>query len=127
MTTENTEFAEGLRKVADFYEQHPEVVAPRISIDNFALSSKEEASAVARALGSCRKTYSDDMLTISRDFGPVEVRFYFTRSEVCTRKVVGIETVPAEFVPAYTRPARTRDIVEWECEPLLAANEPVGP
>lgn len=42
--------------------------------------------------------------------------FNWPRREVCTRRVVGTEDVPEQVTPAHTR-----EIVEWDCHPLLAA------
>lgn len=46
-----------------------------------------------------------------------EVYYKAKRELICTKKVVGTEEVPEKVIPA-----RTKEIVEWECEPtsLLA-------
>jgi hypothetical protein len=123
--TSHQEYADGLRQIAAFIELHPELPLPSGQIDNYATDTKEEAAAVIRALGKCTKEYGDAYMTISRGFGGIALRFVFARSRVCTRKVVGVETIPAVFVEAHTVPASTKEIVEWECEPILAAEATV--
>lgn len=49
----------------------------------------------------------------------VTIRYSASREAVCTKKVVGTETIPEKIVPA-----QTKEIVEWECEPIsLLARE----
>ena len=113
------EYAEGLRKFAVWVEQHTELALPSSNIENFVMDTKEEAAALVRALGSCQKEYSDWSLTIKKDFGPITLRAVFRRNNVCRRVVVGSETIPAKFIEAYVEPARTKEIVKWECDPIL--------
>lgn len=120
----NKAFADGLRAAADWYEAHPEIPSPMydgtFDLGNGMLDEKEEAATLIRALGSCKKEYSDDYFVVEKAMGAVRLRFIFHRAKVCVRKVVGVETVPAKFVEAHTIPASTKEIVEWECEPVLA-------
>lgn len=109
------DYADGLRQIADWYEAHPEIALPTpATLGNYMLNTKEEAAQVSRALGTCEKTYTDTMFYISRQFDAVRLEFVFFRNAVCVPRVVGTEDVPERVIPAHTR-----DIVEWDCSPIL--------
>ena len=113
------EYADGLRAIADWYEAHEEIMLPHDArIDITSVETKEQAITTARALGHCRKHYEDSLFIIERAFGCVPLRFLFWRSAVCTRRVVETVEEPEMIVPAHTR-----EIVAWDCEPLLAETE----
>jgi hypothetical protein len=118
---DHKEFANNLRLLADFYEQHPEIKLPWTTElpPNYRVDEKEDAVAVAKACGTFKKTYSNSYFTITTQIGTATHSFTFTREKVCVKKVVGVETIPARLIPAHVEPASTREIVEWECEPLL--------
>ena len=118
MTT-HAEYAAGLRELASWIEQHPEIALPEQDLKVYALNTKEEAAAVLRALKPCTKKYTDEFFHIKRNFGPITYDVVFYRKEVCVRRVVGVETVEARFIPAQTIPAQTVEKVEWDCGPLL--------
>jgi len=73
------------------------------------------------------KSYSHDFelsIEVEREGQPkFTVRYYGDRESVCTKRVVGIKTVPEKITPA-----REEEIVEWECEPvsLLARNKQIS-
>ena len=116
------EYTTALRNIADFYDANPLIPIPSESMSNYAVNSDADARNLAKALKTFRKVYSEDMFTMVKDFGPINYRFVFYRKAICKAKVVGVKTVPAEFVPAqesYTRPARTEEIIEWDCGTLL--------
>ena len=111
----NKEFADGLRKVADFYEQHEEFPQPYVVMDVFSVNDKETLEQVARALGTIEKfTIGESLFGIKRAFGLLALRVIVSRTVACTRRVVGTEPVPERITPAYTR-----EIVEWDCLPRL--------
>ena len=111
----NKEFADGLRVVADFYEQHEEFPRPLNPFDVFSVDDEATLELVARTLGTVEKfTIGDDLFGIRRRFGPILLRVIVDRDIACTRRVVGTERVEASFSPAYDR-----EIVEWDCRPLL--------
>jgi hypothetical protein len=85
-------------------------------MQNSGVDTKEDAIKLVKALGSCKKNYRDDFFTISKEFGVIQLDFLFYRHAVCTRKVIGTEKVPEEITPAYQK-----EIVEWECHPVLSA------
>jgi hypothetical protein len=127
------EYTTGLRNLADFYDANPLIPIPSDPITNYAVNTDQDARNLAKALGTFRKTYSEDIFTMSKDFGSVNVRFVFYRKAICKAKVVGVKTVEAVHVPAqeaYIIPAKTQEIIEWDCGALLGeksnpeANDP---
>jgi hypothetical protein len=121
---ERKDYTNGLRELADWWDKHLEVplnYAP--SIATGALNTKEEAALVIRALGNCTKRYSGDIFVVGRKFGPIDMEFLFYRDKVCERRVVSVELIPEQFIEAHTIPARTKEIVEWDCHPILSAAE----
>ena len=113
----NQEYAAGLRQIADWYAQHPEIPLPSPNLGIYTCNGRETAATVSRALGHAQKRtdgIDEELFVLHRDFGAVNLAFYFYRADVCTRKVLGTERVEAVLAPAYDR-----EIVEWECEPLL--------
>jgi hypothetical protein len=122
LTMEKLTFAQSLRAIADWYDAHPEIEPPlhAVSVAISETDSHEHALALAKALAPCRKEYSDTLLVLSRVFGQIEMRHVFYRSAVCERVVLGKESVPERIIPAHER-----EIVEWECHPLLASESQV--
>jgi hypothetical protein len=79
------------------------------------MDEREDAARVLAALKPCSKSYTDDLLKIHRDFGPITLEYVFFRDQVCTKRVVGTKVIPAKLIPE-----RIEEIVEWDCgEPLL--------
>ena len=110
------EYASYLRKVANFFEEHTEIDIPHDEVGVFAYDGLANARKIIASLGECKKEYSASLLRISKDFGGRDLKFVLNRSSVCERRVIGKRFV--EEVPAYEV-----DVVEWECKPLLKAEE----
>lgn len=113
--------AEFLRALADFYDANPLCPEPEISIYLHADKAKE----VLRNLGSFEKDYDDSYMYARVKVGDRTLKLSTQRDAVCTRKVVGTREVPEEVIPStYTPeeviPAHTAEIIEWECDPILA-------
>ena len=127
MTTYNaSEYAQGLRDLADWIEVHPEIELPNDSIYIYCKDTKEEAAKVLAALAPCKKNYSNEVFTITRLFGGITLQFIFLRSAVCTRRVVGKRLVPEQLIqgrPTEVIPEHEADVVEWDCEPILKEGE----
>lgn len=110
-------YIERLRLLADFCEQHPDL--PQYMMTNAVVhvDTKEGALELARLPGA-RKQYDEGYLWIhvplADDF---KVEFFISRGQVCTAKKFEDITVPA------TKERRVRKVVEWECHPLLKADE----
>lgn len=122
MNTDTTTTADALRELADLIEEHPDlkekVGAMRLLVP---VQSADELARFAAMVGGYRhKTDDDNYFGLRRDFcAGVSIEVYGRHESVCTRKVVGTETVELPAVEA--QPARTevREIVEWECPPVL--------
>lgn len=130
-----TEYAAGLRMLADLLEAHPEIPLPydgsgdspgqRLTI--FDLSGddpKATARAFARVMpGPIKKEYLQDSLYLQTSLRGLRLQLGVTRSAVCERRVIGTEEVviPAEPAqPAVPQRVETRDVVVWDCAPILA-------
>lgn len=125
---ENAEFVDSLRKLADFFEAHPDLKVPySMSGDGIIIfaNGKEEISLAARAFGSCDKT-SDDIFyrVVKKDpIGQFKLSAIEYRSQVCERVVTGKRVIPAQTVPEHTIPERTEEIVEWRCPESILETE----
>lgn len=115
-------YANSLRCLAAWYDAHPEMPEPTTNLAIYSLDTKEEAAMAARALGTFHKSFSEWNLTLNKEFGQITLAVVFSRAGVCTRKVVGVKTIPAEYVEAHVNPARTEEIVEWECGSIMRSD-----
>lgn len=99
--------AEGLRALADWYEAHPEIDAPHMSLYFWERGGEaaKKLAAVAKAMGTCEKSFSDYSLTIKRQFGPVWLTASVDRDAVC-KKIVTYdcpESLLAELGPEFEK------------------------
>lgn len=73
-------------------------------------------------IGAVTKTTGDEYIRVTRTFGAANLEAWTARATTCERKVVGVETVmvpdPEHVVPLV---AVEREIVEWDCTPILTA------
>jgi len=134
-----TELASNLREFADFLDDHGQDI-PDVTVD---ISSRvwkswtgagDVPTAIALALRAgmkgadeVTKEYSDDYFRLYLSFGDLQYRVLCDREEVCERTVVGTETVMESVPPEgeWTEQAVEKDVVEWVCNPLLAAAKDV--
>ncbi len=120
-------FIEGLRAVADFYEQNADAYydGMHITLNMYVWggAARHTLRATARAFGQCDKLYDDRNVTVSRQFSEqISVAVFAPRAKVCRRVVTGVRILPARIVPATNEihiPAARIEIVEWQCDPLL--------
>jgi hypothetical protein len=112
--------------MADWIEANPGIPLPTTDLLNVAVDTKEHAEAIVRSGGSCRKEFRGDSFYVTKEFGPLELRHYFHRDAVCTARVVGQEVIPEQHIEARTIPARTIDLLEWDCHPILAPTPEAG-
>ena len=122
-TMTHREYADSLRLIADWFEAHPEIRIPNDAdeFNVYNVHTQEELARAVRALGGCKKEYSDSsgLFRLKRKFGGIELRFVTSRDKACKRKVTGTVRVPEQVIPAHEV-----SIVEWECleaPPLLAS------
>ena len=133
-----TELASNLREFADFLDNYGHDI-PDVNVDVSSrvwswTSASDVPTAIALALRAgmkgadeVRKKYSDDFFRLYLSFGDLEYRVSCDRDEVCERTVVGTETV-MELAPPegeWTEKPVEKEVVEWVCNPLLAAAKDV--
>jgi hypothetical protein len=133
-------YADRLRVLTDFLRQHPEIPAPARITESAAefvfLSSDAKAllAATARAFRPCtwaKRTYgtSTAYFEMSGAWNGWQIDLATYRDAVCRRVVTGTEDreVDEEVRPADTRKVvKPVDIVEWVCEPVMAADAEAG-
>jgi hypothetical protein len=120
-------FIQGLRAVANFYEENPTAWydGMHLTLNMFVWgrAARKTLAETARAFGQCNKVYDDTNITVSRQFSEqVTVAVFASRAKVCRRVVLGACVLPARIVPAtgeISIPEARVDIVEWQCDPLL--------
>lgn len=125
------ELVEGLRALADFIEQHPElpITYPSQTFTHWLYdesdgrTAKEQMATAARAMGNASKVYTGSYFDLRKKFGKhITLEFTANRENICKRVVTGHKLVPAKLVPEKMTPARIEEEVEWVCdEPLLAS------
>lgn len=120
------ETVKGLRDMADFFEQHPEVQRPLDVGFYVIVHDKSELVKAARALGNCDKTV-DSYYNVQKKFGRFTLQFCVVRDAVCTQRVVGTKTVTTHklITPAvYQEVEEVVENVAWDCpEALLKEDE----
>ena len=133
-----TELASNLREFADFLDNYGHDI-PDVNVDVSSrvwswTSAGDVPTAIALALRAgmkgadeVTKKYSDDFFRLYLSFGDLEYRVSCDRDEVCERTVVGTETVMESVPPEgeWTEKEVEKDVVEWVCNPLLAAAKDV--
>jgi hypothetical protein len=128
----HSDYANSLRKIADFLESHSEIPLPEENLTCYGLHNKQTAALVARALsngGRCDKVYADTLITLKRDFGGVHLTYMGVRSNVCEQVKVGTKVVPEQYVAprpaveAHVVPEHEEAIYEWRCSPMLSEPE----
>ena len=126
------ELAIGLRGLAEFIGDNAPLLPDNLDVEvsswlwawnNTESTPKEEIAAVIRAaLGNedCKitKEYSDYAFRLALEFSPqVTYKVKTQREEVCTATVVGTEEYEVPITVGHE--VKTRDVVEWSCDPLL--------
>jgi len=120
----------GLQGLINFLEIHTEIELPDFDfpIYFFGETATKNVKEVAHSLGSFEKSESESYLTLRKKFGGgVVIRAVFTRSAVCTKRVIGTHKVMKDVYPASVQPVRVEveeDIVEWDCPSLLRGDVP---
>lgn len=125
-------FIEGLRAVAQFYEQNPDAwydgIHLTVNMYIWGRAARQILVRTVRALGPCTKNYDHTNITVSRKFSEqVTLSVFAPRAKVCRRVILGTRILPARTVPASGEvhlPATTEEIVAWRCDPLLQEDAP---
>lgn len=143
-TDARSAYTAGLRALADILEANPNVRLPyegtmsALSWGVYGTHVPEGAEIpvaladLARVLipGIRTKTIDDTYYRLEGNLHGLKVEVWGFRDAVCTRRVTGTREVVEEVpdpdalaaVPTVTV-TRTEDVVEWTCEPLLAAEQ----
>jgi hypothetical protein len=128
--SETQRFAAGLRELATMYETYPGMPLPNPYLFSYG-ASPQQLVELAKAQGAreTKKEYSGEQFVLVKEFsGDLQVRFSITREQVCrkvVREIIEVpETIePEQTIPARIIPAHTREVIEWQCHPLLAPPE----
>lgn len=107
--------------LADHLETHPEL-ARRVDRSIHPIQVycfQDDFRDLVHQLGGDRsKTFSDRYADVSRSFGSITLNLFTDRENVCVARIVGTEEieVPDPDAPKITI---TRDVIEWDCNPVL--------
>lgn len=125
--------ATNLRAAADLMDEHPDLPVPYITTRhngdvffNWFLmhndtDQKTAAASIMRTLrGSWQKRERGNALDFKSARPGLSLEFTVQREAVCTRRVVGTETVTIPAVEAQPERTEKRAVVEWDCAPVLA-------
>lgn len=126
------------RAVADFLDAHPGIPVPYTAVydhqpDVADLSwymhingkgdetvQREAAQAIVRGVGGkWDKEFSDNEARFAQRRDGLNMLVVVVREAVCERRVVGSETVVVPAIEAEPERTVVREIVEWDCSPVL--------
>jgi len=126
----------GFRRAAELLELHPEIAKPYVTDDGelrWHLYAWECPNGVPAMVAKIRRAvrgkwtkretnpyYGEPEMIFERKGYSITVK----REAVCTRRVVGTETVTLPAVKALPERTEVREVVEWDCEPVLARAVP---
>jgi hypothetical protein len=122
--SERQKYANNLRELAQFFEDHEDVPIPilHVRFDLYSLPV-DSVGAIARAFGSLKKEYiGDSFFVLKKFFGEkLSIEANWNRETVCKAVVVGQKQVKERVAVAYEEQIKTVDVVEWRCtDPVLA-------
>ncbi len=118
------EFANELRKIADLFEQHPDLPTPTNTVSlsvTKTVGTKESFAEVARILGEYTIQSSDGCSYLEREFGSIRLRFWFMTAgvaDIITTKRIVPEREVEETEVVYPVPN------EVYCPPAIAPMPP---
>lgn len=116
------EFVKGLRDLAALYEREILLPLPNIDVTVNLFPEREQLPIIARCLGKCEKdVLTDQWFLLRKSFGRIlKIEANWNRREVCTRVVVGKETVKQKVAVSFEEKEVEREIVEWHCPGSVA-------
>lgn len=106
--TERRALISGLRDLATFLEDHPEIPTPITNPANAFVYGKEEMEKVVRVMGSVKKRVTEEYFFVQKAFGSVTLEVNCRRELICERRVIGKKIIPAQ-------PEREVEEVAWDC------------
>jgi hypothetical protein len=110
------ELIQGLRDMADFLEQQPDVPIVYHAGMSVPVFGIDTIRAAIRAMGDVEKRFEGNYVSVIRRFGPVKYEVFVAREDVCEKTVVGKRVVPEH----------EEEIVEWSCRESLLSEEVEG-
>lgn len=112
MYKERQEYADGLRKFAEWVEETDVDYLPSLRVDLFSYDKQDFDEKASQVGGYREKALVGSYAIVRRNFGPHSVEVNIPREKVCERVQVGEKTVPA----AEAAPERVEPVYEWQCE-----------
>ena len=120
------DFAADLRKVADFYDAHPDFPLPTTPLTIDISVKAAEMKAAARSVPRFDKTSGTYFFALNYKFGGITLDLFTNRDNICIRRVVGTKMVETEVVEKTRTEQKEVEIVEWDCPTLLNGSNPQG-
>lgn len=125
--------AADLHNLADFVEIHHEVLPEDLTVSAISyLYSFGDASvpqvcadtmkAALKHGAEIKKEYETSTFYLKMKFGHIQYKIMTMRNNVCDRKVIGTEEVEIKTAIDWEVTTTTKDVVEWDCHPLLGAS-----
>lgn len=112
------EFVEGLKRVAEWYEENPDFPMPSSygeGVFTVFTYSAEDFEKWKDELGTVLMEADDYSMRAYKTFGDVQLSVYANRSNVCTKKVIGTKMVTQKVATQWTEKEVEEEITEWEC------------
>jgi hypothetical protein len=128
--TNHSEYANGLRAVADFIESHPEIKVP-ISDPSFSVfpsvgkdEVRDHAAKVVHALGRVEKEEFGDSIQLCALIGGFKYQVWYPRDQICEKVELGRKIIPAtprivETVVKEAVEEHEEIVYGWKCQPIL--------
>ena len=115
------EYADSLRLIATFFEQHEELPLPHdaATFQIFNVHDKANLLPWLTTFGTTKKKFDDSFFLAEKAFGSITMQIVIGRGQVCTRRVLGTKKVVDRIPTGYQEVEREVEIATWDCEPLL--------
>jgi hypothetical protein len=127
--------AADLRAFADFIEQSHEAIPEEgvnVKISTYVWHDRNNPDTIAgrfapliraglahKSIDGVHKDYSGNYFELHLAIGDLDYEIWCTREAVCEKRVVGTETVTEKVAVKYEEREIEKEIVEWDCHPLL--------
>lgn len=96
--------------------------------ESYSISAVDNMVALRKSLGGVwDKVTNDYEFALTQEVAPnVTVKLSVSRKAACELKVVGTETVEVKDYDACPTKTITRDIIEYDCKPILGEQQEIG-
>ena len=126
--------ARDLRALADFVEEAHEAIPEEglsVKVQTYVWHTTSDgtvaerfaplirAGLASRSCDSVRKDYSGNYFELHLGIGDIDYEIWCAREAVCEKRVTGTETVIEKVAVQYEEREVEKEIVEWDCHPLL--------